>query len=155
GAAHRGDARGVRFPGGAGGAAGRGDIASLAGGAGPRSRARRRRAHARRACVAPQKETAGAGHRDGVGHRLSAGGGAARMKLRARLLVASLGVTVPLAAVLVWYDAATQQAAAERMLESFTSSRMAAERRECEARPESFGGVLGGRPPPGEGRPPP
>ena len=80
------------------------------------------------------------------------------MKLRPRLALATVAVTIPVAVALFWFDAATQQRAAQQILTEVVLGRMAAERAACEASPASFGGQQPprhGPPPDAHGRPPP
>ena len=81
------------------------------------------------------------------------------MKLRARLVVATMIVTVPLSVILLQQDHATRHAAARERLLSFTDLRMSELRAECEADPATFGGeTQGNHPPPQRGdvdHPPP
>jgi len=80
------------------------------------------------------------------------------MKLRTRLAVATIAVTLPMTFALFWYDAAARHRAAEQNLTEFVLGQMPAAREQCEAAPASFGGELRPRrplgPPPGHGPPP-
>jgi two-component system, OmpR family, sensor histidine kinase BaeS len=67
------------------------------------------------------------------------------MRLRVRLAVASVAVTLPLLGALSWSDTVAHHRAAERMLTGFMTARLPLLRDACEATPERWGGPL---PPP-------
>ncbi len=85
------------------------------------------------------------------------------MKLRTRLAVSAMAVTLPTVLALFWFDRVAHHRAAERILTESIYAHMLREREACEADPASFGGQLGpnhgpGAPPPGgppEDAPPP
>lgn len=64
------------------------------------------------------------------------------MTLRVRLAAAAVLAMLPVMAALFWYDAVTQQRAAQQILVEYTYSRMASARQDCESAPETWGGVL-------------
>lgn len=75
------------------------------------------------------------------------------MRLRTRLAITATATLVPVIAALFWVDAIAQHRVAKERLVAFTTSRLANGRHECEAFPERWGGVHGGRPPPEMGLP--
>jgi two-component system sensor histidine kinase BaeS len=64
------------------------------------------------------------------------------MKLRPRLVVATVAGTLPVALLLLWFNASTQHHAAERILTEFVYAHMPYERQSCEESPATFGGRL-------------
>ncbi|MCB9733145.1 MAG: HAMP domain-containing histidine kinase [Deltaproteobacteria bacterium] len=80
------------------------------------------------------------------------------MTLRQRLAVATIAATIPVAVLLLWFDAATHYEAGERFLVSVGGSRLAELQAACEADPAAFGGELEphhhGPGPPRDGRGP-
>lgn len=67
------------------------------------------------------------------------------MKLRLRLALTTIAVTIPMVVVLVLFDAVTRHRAAEEALTGYTLARMQAtgERERCEADPARWGGESG------------
>lgn len=73
------------------------------------------------------------------------------MKLRLRLFLTAVAVTLPMIAALICIDAVERHRAAEQRLTAFVASRMPALRDRCEAAPATWGGEVMPTPP---GRPP-
>ncbi|MDC0717583.1 sensor histidine kinase [Nannocystis bainbridge] len=76
------------------------------------------------------------------------------MKLRLRLALTTIAVTIPMIVVLVLFDAVARHRAAEEALAGFALARMQEPggRERCEADPSRWGGEMGpGRGPPGAG----
>lgn len=71
------------------------------------------------------------------------------MKLRTRLVVATVGVTVPLVAVLMWVDGRARHRAAAYVLAEMATRRLQNpdERARCEAAPDAWGTPRRGPPP--------
>lgn len=71
------------------------------------------------------------------------------MKLRTRLAIATVGVTVPLVVLLMWRDGVARHRAAEAVLADLTTRRMQNpdERARCEADPIAWGAARRGPPP--------
>jgi two-component system sensor histidine kinase BaeS len=91
-----------------------------------------------------------------VGHRLPAGD-RERVKLRTRLVVATIGVTVPMVVLLMWLDGRARHRAAAYALSEGITRRLQnpEERARCEADPAAWGTPRRRGPPPGHVGPPP